>query len=69
VYTRVTPPGWPVPAGRLNAGVLAQAGWLPDAHPAVFVCGPTAFVETVADLLVSAGHDSRVIKTERFGPS
>jgi hypothetical protein len=26
-------------------------------------------VEAVADLLVSAGHDSRVIKTERFGPS
>jgi ferredoxin-NADP reductase len=69
LYTRVTPPGWPVPAGRISAGTLALPGWLPDSHPAVFVCGPTGFVEAVADLLVSAGHDSRVIKTERFGPS
>jgi ferredoxin-NADP reductase len=69
LYTRATPPGWPVPAGRINARVLADAGWPPDSHPAVFVCGPTGFVETVADLLVSAGHDSGAIKTERFGPS
>ena len=69
LYTRATPPGWPVPAGRINAGVLAEEGWPPDSRPAVFVCGPTGFVEAVADLLVSAGHDSRVIKTERFGPS
>jgi ferredoxin-NADP reductase len=69
LYTRVTPPGWPVPAGRISAGVFAEAGWLPESHPAVFVCGPTGFVETTADLLVSAGHDPRVIKTERFGPS
>lgn len=68
-YTRVTPAGWPAPAGRISAGVLAEAGWLPESHPAVFVCGPTGFVETVADLLVSAGHDPRVIKTERFGPT
>jgi len=69
LYTRVTPPGWPVPASRISAGTLASPGWLPDSHPAVFVCGPTGFVEAVADLLVSAGHDPRVIKTERFGPS
>jgi ferredoxin-NADP reductase len=69
LYTRTAPPGSPFPAGRINAGVLASAGWPPDRHPAVFVCGPTGFVETTADLLVSAGHDSRVIKTERFGPT
>ena len=69
VYTRTTPPGWPVHPGRINAGVLASAGWPPDRHPAVFVCGPTPFVEAVANLLVNAGHDPRNIKTERFGPS
>ena len=69
LYTRATPPGWPVPAGRINAGVLAEAGWPPDSRPAVFVCGPTGFVEAVANLLVNAGHDPRAIKTERFGPS
>jgi ferredoxin-NADP reductase len=69
VYTRTTPPGWPVRAGRINAGVLASAGWPPDRHPAVFVCGPTPFVEAVANELVNAGHDPRLIKTERFGPT
>ena len=35
----------------------------------MFVCGPTGFVEAVADLLVRAGHGAGAIKTERFGPS
>jgi ferredoxin-NADP reductase len=69
VYTRTSPPDWPVPPGRINAGVLASAGWTPDLHPAVFVCGPTPFVEAVANMLVNAGHDPGKIKTERFGPT
>lgn len=69
VYTRSVPDGWPVPAGRITGGVLGSAGWPPRQTPLVFVCGPTAFVETAADLLVDAGHDPRLIKTERFGPS
>ena len=69
VYTRTTPPGWPVPPGRIGAGALTAQEWSPDRNPAVFVCGPTGFVETVANLLVNAGHDPRTIKTERFGPS
>jgi len=68
-YTRTTPPGWPAPPGRINAEVLASAGWPPGRHPAVFVCGPTPFVEAVANLLVNAGHDPGAIKTERFGPT
>jgi ferredoxin-NADP reductase len=69
VYTRTTPAGWPVPPGRIGAGMLTASGWAPGDNPAVFVCGPTGFVETAADLLVSAGHDPGTIKTERFGPS
>jgi ferredoxin-NADP reductase len=69
VYTRAVPPGWPAPAGRITAGALGCAGWAPQQTPSVFVCGPTGFVETAADLLVEAGHDPRLIKTERFGPS
>ena len=69
VYTRTTPAGWPVPPGRIGAGVLTAPGWTPERRPAVFVCGPTGFVEAAADLLVSGGHDPRAIKTERFGPS
>lgn len=69
VYTRSTPAGWPVPPGRIGAGALTAPGWAPDRNPAVFVCGPTGFVEATANLLVNAGHDPRTIKTERFGPS
>jgi ferredoxin-NADP reductase len=33
------------------------------------VCGPTAFVEAVADALVALGHEPGRIRTERFGPT
>ena len=69
VYTRTTPPGWPAPPGRISTEVLTPPGWTPDRKPAVFVCGPTGFVEAAADLLTRAGHDPGVIKTERFGPT
>jgi ferredoxin-NADP reductase len=69
VYTRSAPAGARVRVGRLNPVVLAAPGWTPEAGPAVFVCGPTGFVEAAASLLVNAGHDPGVIKTERFGPS
>jgi ferredoxin-NADP reductase len=69
VYTRQAPPGSARPAGRVTAGVLAADGWLPKQNPAVFVCGPTGYVEAAADLLTGAGHDPRFIKTERFGPT
>jgi ferredoxin-NADP reductase len=78
-YTRTAPPDSPLPAGRISASVLAatgvsfagpaSAGWPAGAPPAVFICGPTSFVEAAANLLVAAGHDTRMIKTERFGPS
>jgi ferredoxin-NADP reductase len=69
VYTRTAPPGSAEPTGRISATTLASAGWPPEDSPAVFVCGPTGFVEAVADLLVRAGHGAGAIKTERFGPS
>jgi ferredoxin-NADP reductase len=67
VYTRQTPPDWPVPPGRLDANRLAEAGWPPSLEPECYVCGPTSFVEAVADLLVAAGHAAHRIRTERFG--
>ena len=69
VYTRRTPDGWPRPPGRLDAGLLAASAFPPAESPTSYVCGPTGFVETVADLLVEAGHDPRRVRTERFGPS
>jgi len=69
VYSRQTPEGWPRPPGRIGLATLAEHGWPPDFAPACFVCGPTAFVETAADILVAQGHEPRRIKTERFGPT
>lgn len=67
VYTRQTPDGWPEPAKRLSVATLNSHGWPPDFAPDCFVCGPTGFVETAADILVALGHDPRAIRTERFG--
>jgi ferredoxin-NADP reductase len=68
-YSREAPEGWPRPPGRIDAAQLAEAGWPPDFGPTCYVCGPTGFVESVARLLVDAGHDPALIRTERFGPS
>jgi ferredoxin-NADP reductase len=35
----------------------------------VYVCGPTALVETVANGLVEVGISPDKIRTERFGPT
>jgi ferredoxin-NADP reductase len=69
VYTREAPAGWSGPVGRLDTTQLATLAWPPSAAPASFVCGPTGFVEAVANLLVDQGHAPGRIKTERFGPS
>jgi ferredoxin-NADP reductase len=69
VYTRAAPAGLTAPVRRVDAEVLASAAWPADAAPSCYVCGPTGFVERVADLLVAGGHDSARIRTERFGPT
>jgi ferredoxin-NADP reductase len=69
VYTREAPEGWPREPRRVGVADVNSAGWPASFEPACFVCGPTGFVETVADILVALGHDVRRIKTERFGPT
>jgi ferredoxin-NADP reductase len=69
VYTREAPEGWPEPPRRIGVAAVNAAGWPPDFAPQCFVCGPTGFVETVADILVALGHDPRRVRTERFGPT
>jgi len=64
-YTREAPDGWTGALGRVSGELLKTSTLPPPA--AVFVCGPTGFVETVADLLVELGHDPGTVKTERFG--
>jgi ferredoxin-NADP reductase len=67
--TRGAPDDWQGFEGRIDAGMLVAVGPSPTERPRVFVCGPTAFVETTADLLVAAGHDPAAIHAERFGPT
>ena len=69
VYTRRAPEGWHGPAGRLDAAQLATLAWPPSDRPGCFVCGPTGFVEAIANLLIDQGYAPERIKTERFGPT
>jgi ferredoxin-NADP reductase len=67
--TRSQPPGWTGYARRVDAQMLAEVGPNPAQRPRVYVCGPTPFVEAVAEALVQLGHEPHKIKTERFGPT
>jgi ferredoxin-NADP reductase len=67
--TRERPEGWDGYTGRINADLLGDVAWSPSERPLVYVCGPTAFVETAASILVALGHDPVRIRTERFGPT
>jgi ferredoxin-NADP reductase len=69
LYTRTAPASETRTAGRITAEDLIAYGWPIEAEPTCYVCGPTAFVEKVSDLLVGLGHDPAMIRTERFGPS
>jgi ferredoxin-NADP reductase len=67
--TASRPAGWTGYARRVDAEMLVAFGQAPAARPRIFVCGPTPFVEAVADALVTLGHEPQRIRTERFGPT
>jgi len=67
--TREQPEGWTGYSRRVDAEMLAAVGPSPAEEPKIFVCGPTAFVESVADRLVELGHRPGTIRAERFGPT
>lgn len=67
--TRAQPAGWTGLQRRVDRDMLEAVAWPPADMPRVFVCGPTPFVEAVADTLVQLGHAPQRIKTERFGPT
>ena len=69
VLTRAQPEGWKGFDRRIDAEILSEVTWTPGDQPKTYVCGPTGFVETVANGLVDLGHDPESIRTERFGPS
>jgi ferredoxin-NADP reductase len=65
--TREDSAGWPGHLGRIDQPFLRRLGPPATERPRVYVCGPTTFVETVADALVRLGHEPRRIRTERYG--
>jgi ferredoxin-NADP reductase len=67
--TRTQPPSWEGFARRVDTEMLGAVGPPPTERPRIYVCGPTPFVESVADLLVGLGHDPAAIRAERFGPT
>jgi ferredoxin-NADP reductase len=67
--TRSHPNGWTGYTRRVDASMLAETGPSPAERPHVYVCGPTSFVEGVAEALVQLGHEPQRVKTERFGPT
>jgi ferredoxin-NADP reductase len=69
LYTRTAPPEVARAPKRIGVADLNTHGWPAEFQPTCFVCGPTGFVETAADILVALGHDPRRVKTERFGPT
>ena len=67
--TRETPRDWAGLTRRVDRAMLEEIGWPASDMPNVFVCGPTPFVESAANLLVELGHEPSRVRTERFGPT
>jgi ferredoxin-NADP reductase len=67
--TNEQPQDWDGHTGRIDSDFLAETAWSPAQRPLVYICGPTGFVEAIADALVTLGHSPARIRTERFGPT
>ena len=65
--TREQPQGWTGYSRRVDAEMLAEVSFGGDGL--AYVCGPTRFVESVADALVGIGYAPENVRTERFGPT
>jgi ferredoxin-NADP reductase len=68
-FTRMTPPGWPGYARRIDAQMLREVSAPLGQGALAYVCGPTLLVEAVADALVGLGWPPVSVLTERFGPT
>ena len=63
-YTRRAPRDWTGYTRRVDRAMLQETAILGGR---TYICGPTTFVETVADHLVALGEPPANIRTERFG--
>ncbi len=60
---------WSGRRGRIDHDLLSQLTNPLSDDLLCFVCGPTPFVEAMADALVALGLKPDNVKTERFGPT
>lgn len=67
--TRVQPADWTGYRRRVDNDLLREAAWTGTQHPLAYVCGPTQFVEIVAQGLLTLEYEPERVKTERFGPT
>ena len=67
--TRSQPTGWSGYARRIDDAMLKEVSRPLGGGVRVFICGPTALVESGANALVRLGIATERIRTERFGPT
>jgi ferredoxin-NADP reductase len=67
--TRSAPAGWDGYSGRIDDAKLRRLLPTDASGLNAFICGPSAFVETAAELILGYGVASQQIHTERFGPT
>jgi ferredoxin-NADP reductase len=68
-FTRVQPANWTGYRRRIDRAMLGEVVQPFSTPPLTYVCGPTVFVETVANGLLDLGVAPSRIRTERFGPT
>jgi ferredoxin-NADP reductase len=69
VLTREWPEDWSGDRGRITPELLRDVAFTPSDRPLTYICGPTSFVEAIAQEFVRCGHEPSRIRTERFGPT
>jgi ferredoxin-NADP reductase len=67
--TRSRPSGWTGYTRRIDDRMLADVLEPIGVDVRVYICGPTALVETAANALLGLGLPPDRVRTERFGPT
>jgi ferredoxin-NADP reductase len=60
--TREWPRNWHGHRGRVDGRLLSEVSWPTADRPRIFICGPTAFAQTVARVLSAQGHNQGRIR-------
>ncbi len=67
-YTDQAPAGWTGYSRRVDRDMLVETlGHTKELMPMTYICGPTKFVEVVANHMIALSFNPHSIKTERFG--